>query len=163
MSKITDMQKITDKNIIEILYATQELRFGIKQYFHHKSIVFEAIKKHIFSAKDCVLIEREGKIACLTHSYYTAVIVESTNIDLEAETLITNLKVTYLKNEDDNDNETYDKIYAVPVPFQLLNKFSKEAFNKWIRKLRLKRDAENKQLDIKQLKQLLEKYPDVHR
>lgn len=154
-------------NIIEHIRKMGNMEMARLDYFYWVSSLWRAIQEHISKANDCVLIKRENKIRwekmhgpCIylrrTHSYADSWRdIKDKRIPAKVFAMV--FDVEYIpKSQIDHKwpLETYHKTYDINVPIKLELNFTKKGFNKWITELRDKRNSEEKEQDIAELKRL---------
>lgn len=149
----------------------QALERDIGDYYYWDSRCFKAIKKHIETAKDCVLIDRLDLPFKPSKAHSPIKYVSSTSwSDLDGHREVTDfrldIEVQYVEDRDDcYSPKEITKKYEIYVPIELENdctdKVFKERFEKFLSAAKKKRDQQLKDEILPEVEALVKKHPEM--
>jgi hypothetical protein len=142
-------------------------------YFRYGSKLFRAIDDHISHAKDCVLIERPGRVVGTSaHSgvhFKEAYLYCDNWVDKPGGRVAVPAKVYSLKIEvdyiDPGDDLDYDgdrtkKYFYIKVPIELELNFTKQGFDAWVAAAKKERDKDvSRNEDLAKLREMVKRFP----
>lgn len=162
-----------EENIISHMKKMREMEKARHEYFYWASLLWKAIRNHIATARDCILIDRKDEIVIHrgtgpaiglkeTHLYageWTVANNDEISQLIPSKVFAMIVAVEYIPKEETHKEwpNTYREEYELQVPIDLELNFTKKAFNEWLANLKVIRDAEQKRHDLAELKRLKNK------
>ncbi len=160
-------------NVVEHMRLIADLKEQKQKHFHFDSKLWKAIRDSI--GKEGILVDHPEECLLMTHrGTGHAISLNSVHLfgknyeespPVEQPTFFMEVEVEYVREDDTHMDHppTFTRKTPLNVPVTLAIDFQQEQFDLWVAKLKNRKEQEQQDAELAQLRELVKKYPSQSR